>query len=106
MTHSIRIIYLLALLSLTSPSSPAQTISLQEMGSRLADGSLPKITIYQAREVLTLDPAKPRAEAVAVVGSRILATGTLDELKAAVGDQEFRVDETFKEKVIVPGFIS
>jgi hypothetical protein len=106
MIHPIRFIYLLALLFLASPSSSAQTNSLQEIGSRLADSNLPKITIFQAKEVLTLDPAKPRVEAVAVVGSRILATGTLDELKAAAGDQEFRVDETFKEKVIVPGFIS
>lgn len=106
MTYPVRIIYLLALLSLTSSSSSAQTNSLQEMGTRLADGSLPKVTIYQAKEVLTLDPAKPSADAVAVVGSRILATGTLAELKAAAGDQEFHVDNTFRTKVIVPGFIS
>ena len=106
MTQSIRIASLLAWLFLTASNTWAQTNSLQELGSRLTDENLPKITIYQAKEILTLDPTKPLANAVAVVGSRILATGSLDELKAAAGDQEFRVDQTFKEKVIVPGFIS
>jgi predicted amidohydrolase YtcJ len=106
MTQSIRIASLLAWLFLTASNTWAQTNSLQELGSRLTDENLPKITIYQAKEILTLDPTKPLANAVAVVGSRILATGSLDELKAAAGDQEFRVDQTFKEKLIVPGFIS
>ena len=91
---------------IAAPTTWAQSISLQEMGGKLAEGGLPKVTIYQAKEILTLDPAKPSVQAVAVVGSRILATGSIDELRAAVGEQEFRVDETFKDKVIVPGFIS
>jgi len=84
----------------------AQSSSLQDLGGNLALDRLPKVTIYVAKEIVTLDPAKPSTQAVAVVGSRILGTGSLDELKAAVGEQEFRVDETFKDKVIVPGFIS
>jgi len=63
------------------------------------------VTIFKAREIITLDPAKSKAEAVAVVGDRILAVGTLAELKAAIGNQEFAIDETFADKVIVPGFI-
>ena len=84
----------------------AQSSSLQDLGGNLALDRLPKGTIYVAKEIVTLDPAKPSTQAVAVVGSRILGTGSLDELKAAVGEQEFRIDETFKDKVIVPGFIS
>lgn len=95
-----------ALLLLGSHSIQAQSSSLQDLGGNLALDRLPEITIFTAKEILTLDPAKPSSQAVAVVGSRILATGSLDELKAAVGEQEFRVDETFKDKVIVPGFIS
>ena len=68
--------------------------------------ALPHIVIYQAREIVTLDPEKPTSEAVAVVGDRILATGTLDELKAAAGDQPYTVNTTFADKVIVPGFIA
>ncbi|MFN9877723.1 MAG: hypothetical protein ACK557_04530, partial [Planctomycetota bacterium] len=74
MPQSIRIASLLAWLFLTASNTWAQTNSLQELGSRLTDENLPKITIYQAKEILTLDPTKPLANAVAVVGSRILAT--------------------------------
>jgi predicted amidohydrolase YtcJ len=68
--------------------------------------ALPQIVIYHAKEIVTLDPEKPTVEAVAVVGDRILATGSLDELEAASGKQPYTVDTTFADKVIVPGFIA
>lgn len=95
-----------ALLLFGAHTTQAQSSSLQDLGQNLAEDRLSKITIYIAKEVLTLDPAKASTEAVAVVGSRILATGSLAELKAFVGEQEFRIDDTFTDKVIVPGFIS
>lgn len=82
----------------------AQGNSLQDLSK--ATEQLPKVVIYEAREVVTLDPSAPRVEAVAVVRDRILATGSLDELKAAAGDQPFRVDRTFKDHVIIPGLIA
>ncbi len=78
--------------------------SLQDLS--VAAEPLPTAIIFTAKEILTLDPAKPKADAVAVVGSRILAVGTLDELKAAAGDQPYLVDERFAGKVMVPGFIA
>lgn len=84
----------------------AQSTSLQDLAGKVAAEPLPRVTIYKAREIITLDPARPKAEAVAVVGDRILATGTLAELKAVIGDQEFAVDDSFADKVIVPGFIA
>lgn len=84
----------------------AQTPSLQDIGGQINPGQPPEVVIYRAREIVTLDPAKPTAEAVAVVGDRILATGTLEQLKAAAGDQKYSVDETFSNKVLVPGFIA
>jgi predicted amidohydrolase YtcJ len=77
--------------------------SLQDLA--LAAETLPTATIYTAKEVITLDPGKPRAEAVAVAGDRILAVGSLEELKKAAGGQPFVVDDTFAKQVIVPGFI-
>ncbi len=68
--------------------------------------ALPEIKIYTAKEIVTLDTTKPTAQAVAVVGDRILATGTLAELKTAAGDQKYSIDNTFAEKVIVPGFVA
>ena len=72
--------------ALLAPSGArAQKASLQDLAK--ATASLPEIVIYTAREIVTLGPAKPTAQAVAVVGDRILAVGSLDELKAAAGDQ-------------------
>jgi predicted amidohydrolase YtcJ len=96
----------LGLLLLTAPATWAQSPSLQELGGQLAAEPLPPITLYTAKDIVTLDPARPHVEAIAVVGSRILATGTLAELREAAGDQPCRVDHTFRDKVIVPGFIS
>ena len=93
------------LLSLALSSSLwAQGNSLQDISR--ATEQLPEIVIYEAREVITLDTAAPKVEAVAVVGDRILATGSLDELKANAGSQSYRVDRTFKEHVIIPGLIA
>ena len=102
----LRFLIVATLLILGAHSSMAQSSSLQDLGGSLALDRFPKVTIYPAKEVLTLDPARPTAQAVALVGSRILATGSLDELKAALVEQDFQIDETFKDKVIVPGFIS
>lgn len=83
----------------------AQTNSLQDVGgSSWREQS--SITIYTAKEVITLDPERPTATAVAVVGDRILGAGDLEMLKQLAGTQAFRIDETFSDKVIVPGFIA
>jgi len=75
--------------------------------SGLSRPSPPATTIYLAREIVTLDPDRPGASAVAVVGDRILAAGTLEEVKAAAGDQSsYTVDSTFADKVIIPGLIA
>ena len=64
------------------------------------------VTIYTAREIITLDTKKPAVGAVAVQGDRILATGSLSEVKAALGDLSYSVSTMFEDKVIVPGFIA
>jgi predicted amidohydrolase YtcJ len=64
-----------------------------------------KITIYTAKAIVTLDPGTPLAQAVAVMDGRILATGTLDEVRGWVTNQEIEVDRRFENAVIVPGFI-
>jgi predicted amidohydrolase YtcJ len=78
--------------------------SLQDMAA--ATASLPSATIYTAKEIITLDPGKPKAEAVAVVGTRVLGVGSLDEMKKAAGDQPYVVDSRFADRVIVPGFVA
>lgn len=89
---------------LTTSELSAQTTSLQDLGRQL--DSLPNVTIFLAKEIITLDPSKPKAEAVAVVGDRILAAGTLDELKAATGNQPVTLNRSFADRIVVPGFIA
>jgi predicted amidohydrolase YtcJ len=61
--------------------------------------------IYSAKRVITMEKAPVSATAVAVSGKRILAVGTVAELKKQLGAHPYRLDETFKDKVIMPGFI-
>jgi predicted amidohydrolase YtcJ len=82
----------------------AQTGSLQDIGSVAV--APPQATVYTAREIITLEPARPSAEAVAVVGDRILWVGSLDETIAILGDQPYTIDRTFADHVIVPGFLA
>ncbi len=82
----------------------AQSGSLQDLGKTME--SLPAFVIYTAKEIVTLDNDLPTAQAVAVVNDRILAVGSLDDLKAAAQEQPYTVNETFANQVIVPGFIA
>ena len=99
-----RIIRAFLMLATITGGASAQTLSLQDLGVELTP--LPSVTIYSAKQIVTLDPDKPTAQAVAVVGDRILAVGSLDDLKAAAGAQPYTVDETFANQVMVPGFIA
>ncbi|WP_170335871.1 amidohydrolase [Ruegeria arenilitoris] len=82
----------------------AETGSLQDIGGSIV--SAPQATIYTAREIITLNDARPTAEAVAVVGDRILWAGTLEDVQRVLGDQPYEIDTTFADHVIVPGFIA
>ena len=54
--------------------------------------------------IVTMDPEKPRAEAMAVCDGRIVAVGTLAEAKQAVGAGRVR-EMRFGEGAVVPGLI-
>lgn len=66
--------------------------------ARPGDGAV----IYPAT-VITMDPGRPTATAVAVKDGRIIAVGDLDEL--VEGYSGAAVDETFGRLTILPGFI-
>ncbi|WP_315729085.1 MULTISPECIES: amidohydrolase [unclassified Bradyrhizobium] len=89
-----------------SGAALAETASFQDMLDQLDPKKLPVATIFRAKEIITLDPARPSATAVAVLGDRILAVGSLEELKAAAGGQPYIIDDTFADKVIAPGFLA
>ena len=94
----------LAVLGLAAKAGIAVEPSLQDLAGAMQ--SLPQIVIYQAKEVVTLDPAKPTARALAVVGDRILAVGELEDLTKAAGTQPYTVNSQFADQVVVPGLIA
>ena len=63
------------------------------------------VTIYAAKKIVTMESSNPVATAVAVAGKRILAVGSLEDVKAALGDRKYTTNDTFKEKIILPGLI-
>ncbi|MFK8077880.1 MAG: amidohydrolase [Granulosicoccus sp.] len=60
------------------------------------------ITVFSARKIITMNPARPNATHVAMREGRILGVGSVEEL-AGWGD--YVLDETFKDKVIMPGLV-
>ena len=62
-------------------------------------------TIFVARKVITMEPGNPSGDAVAISGKRIVAAGKLEDVKKALGDRPYTVDETFKSNIVMPGFI-
>ena len=69
------------------------------------------ITVYTARKIVTMDPGWPEATAVAVQGGRILSVGrTMDDLApwldaAKKSGTAVTIDATFKDHVLLPGFV-
>jgi hypothetical protein len=79
----------------------AQAPSLQDV-ARVADPAAKAagLVIYTAREIVTLDPQRPGAQAVSVRGDRIVGVGSLDELKKAAGKEPYTVDATFADGTV------
>ena len=64
------------------------------------------IIVYTAAEIVTLDSGQPMVKAVAVDGDRIVAIGSLDEIRQTFTDQILTVDTRFKDQVLIPGLIN
>eukprot|EP01062_Namystynia_karyoxenos_P062352 TRINITY_DN55249_c0_g1_i1.p1 TRINITY_DN55249_c0_g1~~TRINITY_DN55249_c0_g1_i1.p1 ORF type:complete len:642 (+),score=184.37 TRINITY_DN55249_c0_g1_i1:100-1926(+) len=63
------------------------------------------IEVFTARKIITMDPGWPTGTAVAVRNGRIVSVGTMADLEPWLRDCEYTVNDTFKDKVLVPGFI-
>ena len=57
-------------------------------------------TVFTARRIITMNPSRPEANAVAVRDGRILAVGNIDAMRAW-GD--YQLDARFADKVLMPG---
>ena len=80
---------LLALLVLSPAAAPAAPAALADL-------------IYTNAKVVTVDPGRPRAEAVAVAGDKVLAVGSAAEMAALAGPGTRVID--LGGKTLVPGF--
>ena len=63
------------------------------------------ITVFPARRVITMDPGRPVAEALAVMDGKVLGTGNLTSMQPWLRRHSYVIDDTLKTKVILPGFI-
>jgi predicted amidohydrolase YtcJ len=59
-------------------------------------------TIYAAKKIITMNPARPEVSHVAVRDGRIVSAGSLEEL--AQWD-DYTLDEQFADKVLMPGLV-
>ena len=59
-------------------------------------------TIYAAKKIITMNPARPQVSHVAVRDGKIVSAGSLNEL-AQWGD--YTLDEQFADKVLMPGLV-
>ena len=64
-----------------------------------------KLTVYPARSVITMERALPRASAIAVRGDRIVEVGSIETMQAWLDNHPYEIDDRFRDKVIMPGFI-
>ena len=70
-----------------------------------ASAAANQLTVYPARRIITMDPSLPSATAVAVRDDRIVAVGTMEMLEPWLEAFDYEIDETFRDKVLLPGFI-
>jgi len=90
---------LLLLLSACSRQEPAQ---LSTDSAAVAGG---EITVYRAREIITMDAVRPRADVVAVQDGRIAAVGNILDVQRALNGKPYTFDDQFVDKVLMPGFV-
>ena len=63
------------------------------------------ITVFVAKKIVTMDPTRPTATAVAVRDGMVLGVGSLEDLAPWLKTGKYTVNEQFKNKVLMPGFI-
>lgn len=65
-----------------------------------------QVTVYVAKNIITMDPGRPNATAVAVRDRHILAVGSEADMKPWTDRFPYEIDRTFADKILVPGFIA
>ena len=66
----------------------------------------PKVTVFEARKIITMEPSRSTCRFVAVADGTILALGdSLTELEPWTNGRELVLDRRFASQVIMPGLI-
>ena len=63
------------------------------------------LTVYIADRIHTMNPSMPLATAVVVADGNIVEVGTLESVQPWLDAHPHRIDQTFADKVLMPGFI-
>jgi len=64
------------------------------------------VTVFEARRIVTMEPAQPQARFVAVAGGMILGLAdSLAELAPWTSGREVKLDRSFARQVLMPGLI-
>lgn len=80
-------------------------LALSVTNHAAADSEPAPLTVFTAREIITMDESLPSATAVAVADGRIVAVGTLEGMQAWLDARAHVIDTRFRDKVLVPGLI-
>jgi predicted amidohydrolase YtcJ len=62
-------------------------------------------TVFTAKRIITMDPACPNAEVVAVRDGRFVAVGTSSDVSATLAGTDYTVDDRFCDSVVIAGLI-
>ena len=74
--------------------------------SGLGGSTFPKVTVFEARTVITMEPSRPSCRFVAVADGVIVALGdSLAELEPWTKGRDMTLDRSFAGQVIMPGLI-
>ena len=64
-----------------------------------------ELVVYTARQIRTMEPSMPVAEAIAVRDGQIVGVGNLESLKPWLEQERHTIDDRFSGDVLMPGFI-
>src|SRR5690348_11545020 len=85
-----------------SPSRRGFLAGMSALALQAAQRTDPDLILYNA-SILTVDPAQPRAQAVAIAAGRFVAVGSNEDIRGMSKPGTRQVD--IGGKTVVPGFI-
>ena len=75
------------------------------LGAAAANAAPAPITVFVARQIVKMDAVRPTATSVAVRDGKIIGVGSLADLAPWLKSGPYTIDESFKDKVLLPGLI-